>query len=321
MNTDKTVNAATILERSVCLVLRCQQFGNTKATRGVSLAVSQDGGLVEVKANKREWRASKRLLDSKTLRPANSVIENAKAYMRTASTSMHDVFGPGTYLVPIGMFSDVEERLGDLVDVLRSTVDTLADGYEGYIELRKQSLGELFDSKDYPSAPDLRAAFSIDWSYVSFSAPEKLIDVDRAAYEVAQQKHAGRLSTAYDEVVLGLRTAALDVMRDLTKRLAPQEDGKMRALRSTALNELRVFSDNLLKMNITDDAELASAMATIQSLTEGVSVQSVNSSQELRTSLRDAASACTGVLSGLVESVTTCRGISFSDNLEQSRDS
>lgn len=29
-----SMHQATILERSVCLVLRCRQFGNTKAARG-----------------------------------------------------------------------------------------------------------------------------------------------------------------------------------------------------------------------------------------------------------------------------------------------
>lgn len=310
--TEQTTQQATILERSVCLVLRCHQLGNTKSARNVDLTVNRDGIDVRVNADRKEWSATKRLLSTKDIKGPSGAIDSVKAYLRSVSTPMHHVFGPGTYLIPLALYSDVEARLAQYRDDLTAAVDVLVSVYPVLVEARRQSLGLLFRDSDYMDADALHGAFGIDWNYVSFSAPDRLRDVDKAAYEVATAKHAAQLSTAYDEVVLSLRSAALEMMRGLATRLSPSEDGKRKVLRSTALDDLREFIEKLPALNITDDTELPDALARVQAMSAGVDVLQIKSDDTLRASLLEATEQTATSLDGLVRKATQ-RAISFDE--------
>jgi hypothetical protein len=229
------------------------------------------------------------------------VLQGAKNYMRSVATSTHRVFGPGTYLVPITLVTEADARLVQFSDDLETAVSALVAKWASIVESRKVELGAFFDAKEFATESDVRAAYALDWTYVSFSAPEKLEAVDRVIMERANQKFQARCAEAYDEVVVELRSSALRVMSELAERLSPGPDGKAKTLRGTALRDLQSFVELLPKRDITGDDALSDAVARVAAFSQGLDVETLKKAPMVREQLQALAAASAASLAVLVE--------------------
>lgn len=317
--TDKATAQATILKRCVCLVLRCPFIGNQRKVPLADIDLKEtvylgNGETTEedVKADKDELRLTKQLLDRKDLKQAKAVQESAKAYLRSIATQGHRVFGAGTYLIPNVVLLETIERLKLYRAELQVAVDELVKRYPAMVEKRKAALKELFSAKDYLSEVELRAEFDIAWTFTSFSAPDQLEDVDRALYEAVKAQKEQDLESAYNEVVVQMRAAALKVMTELADRLKSGPDGKPKVLRGTALRDLQDFVDLLPKRDIIGDEALAQAIKKVSDYSEGLDVSMLKSAPAVRATLQELAEEASHALSGLVETARK-RAISFGD--------
>jgi len=308
--------AFTILQRSVCLTLSCHYLGNTRHVSlddldlmKVDAPGSEATAQVEVATDKEQLHLTKRLVNAKTLRAAMRVIWQAKSFLRSTAIPGHRIFGERSYLVPLALVEDVERRLLNLRAELLVEAQAIADRWAFIVAEQAASLGDLFDATQYPTAEDVIAAFGLDWDWVSFAAPERLETVDSVLYEQAKARHENRMSDAYDEVVLALRSEALGIMNDLVNRLTPGDDGKPKVLRGTALRDLEGYLALLPKRDLTDDAPLRDAVARVRSLADGLGIDALRSDDGLRAQLRDEAGKAATALSELV--ISGRRAISF----------
>lgn len=299
----------TILKRTVCLVLRNSYLGNSRRVDLKQYDLKETNG-EDVGADKRELGASKRLLDRKELTQCEHVIASAKAYLRSVATQGHRVFGPGTSLVPVALVLDAETRLTQFKADLAVAVEALVARYPAAVEARKAALGHLFHAKDYLTPDEVRGEYSLDWNYISFSAPEQLEEVDRAVFEAAQAKHTAQLATAFDEVVVQLRASALTVMSELSERLKPGVDGKPKALRGTALQDLEAFAALLPRRNIGGDDALVEVVKRVAAYADGLNPDVLRSAPAVRAQLQALAAEAAGELEALVQT-SSKRSISF----------
>jgi hypothetical protein len=146
---------------------------------------------------------------------------------------------------------------------------------------------------------------------VSFGTPERLEEVDRAAYERAKAAHDARLRDAYEDVITGLRQSAALVMRELADRLRPGPDGKPKVLRPTALRDLQDLLERLPVLNsVGEDGALAGVLARVGAVARGLDVEILRTNGSIRGMLLATAEAAAGQLDALVSSG---RGISFDD--------
>lgn len=317
ITTDKQHAAETILKRCVCMILSCGYLGNSKKvdlTHMKLAKVSADGSAEQTLTDKekKQVRATKVLVDSKHLQACTREIEAAKNALRARSAAMgHRVFGPGTYLIPYAGLMDAVNDLKERQARVRIHRKALADKWEAIVTARAAELGPLYNPKEFPTRDEVMAAFDIDWSFVSFSAPEQLIDVDRALFEQAEEQNKQKMADAFDEVVVQLRAAALTVMRELADRLKPNpKDGKPKALHATALRDLQTFIQNLPKRNIVGDDELTAVVEHIADYAQGIDVETLKKAPAVRAGLQAAAEDAVKVLEGLVTAANT-RAISF----------
>jgi hypothetical protein len=295
---DRTGNAAKILERSVCLSLQRHWFGNNRKV-DVDDLVEKSGGTFTL--DDRMFSATKALIDSKELKPVRSVQNQARAYLYSVALPSHKVFGDGTYLVPLGLVEQVNDRLNDLRAELKREAAKLAARFSDAVEKQRIALGPLFKISDYCQPEQVIEAYDIDWTFVSFAAPEKLETVSHALAEAAHKKHEQRLATAFDEVVLGLRSTALDIVSDLLDKLTPDETGRQRVLRGDPLGALCSFAELLPQRNLTDDAKLPAAIKALVARAQGISTDDLRSNDALRDKLRKDAEAAKKTLAGLVK--------------------
>lgn len=300
VSTAKPTQVAHILERSVCMLLSCGFIGNHRKVELGSVAMTKDGDSVD--AEKDELGARKKLFSDADLRPCKSVIQAAKHFIRSVSVDGGSrIFGAGAHLLPLLAVEEADRRLMEFKADLAARADELADRLPDLIEQRRAKLGKFFNIGDYPTADRVREAFSLDWVYVSFGAPDRLQEVDRAAYERAVATHNGKLALAYDDVVLGLREAAMLAVRELVEKLKPGEDGKPKALRSSALRDIQELLQRLPVLNsIGDDGSLTDALSRVGVLASGMDVETLRQAPGVRAMLLEAAEQATARLGELV---------------------
>jgi hypothetical protein len=298
----KAERIETILKRSVCLVLSCGSLGNYRRLAVDDMRIEKDGA--ELGETKREVSARARLFASKDLAPCIHVIASAKNRLRAMSVDGGTrIFGPATYMLPVLAVGEAERVLAEHQALMTEKVDELVKRLPTLIAERRAKLGSIVRESDFPSEGEVREAYRIDWNYISFGAPERLEEVDHAAYERAVAKHNANLADAYQDVVDGLRMAALTVMRDLADRLGPDKDGKPKVLRPTALRDLQELLGNLPMLNsIGEDDDLASVLARVGAVAQGVDVDTVRSAPAVRAMLLETATKAAEHLGALVGS-------------------
>ena len=307
--TNRTERAHTILQRAVCLTLECHYLGNDRKIAAADIVrenARRKGGDaaadVTVEIDEEAFRAVMRLVDPTELRPARRQIALAKAFLRSRAVSAHKVFGERSYLIPDGLVEEVDTRLTEIQAAVAAEGAALAVRYAAAIERQKAALGELFNEKLYPTVERVATAFAIDWSYVSFEAPDKLETISAALARKANAKHKDRLADAFDEVVVGLRATALDVVATLDERLEPEHaDGRRKGIRADALDALNEFVTLLPHLNMAGDDALTAAMNRLRDRAAGVTAEQLKTDDALRASLREVAAGVKATLSGLVE--------------------
>ena len=307
--TTKPVAAATVLQRCVCIVLRASAMGNSRKVDLDDIDLKDHETGEDIAGDKGEFRMSKELLDRGELRACAAVIESAKRYMLGMATRSNRIFGSGTYLVPILLVREVDERLKQFVDDLNRAVDKLVERYPEVVERRRVALGKEFRTQDYLSPQDVRHEYSLDWSYVSFQAPEQLEEVDRAIYEQTVAQNETRLADAYDHIIISLRAAALTVFEELAERLGDRADGKPKSLHQTALDDLQRFAALLPKRNIGGDDDLAMVVKQVAAYAEGMDIEMLRKAPAVRSGLAQRAAEAAMKVRGLVSAVSTQRGI------------
>jgi hypothetical protein len=310
-DTTKHVQASTILQRAVCLVLECHYLGNYRKARLKDAVQAATGAEQDVDAGvEQQVHLTKKLVDSKELTRAMAVPEAAKAYLRSVAIPAHRVFGERAYLVPLAAVQQVDERLAEFATQARVESQLVAARWDALVTAQERALGpKLFKRDEYPTAAAVAESFRIDWSYVSFSAPERLEHVDHALFAAAQDKYEKRMAAAYDEVKVVLRETLRQVVGEVVKRLAPSDDGKPKVIRGTALSQLSDFLNTFNLRNITDDAELARVVARLKQLTDGVEVSDLRDIDEVRQHVFQGAQSAVQELDKLI--VTGRRGIAL----------
>ncbi len=295
----RQTEAQMILARSVCLTLECHFLGNNRQI-DLDELVKESGGTLTV--DEAQFHTTKKLLDRKELTPCMRQLGLAKSYLRSEAVSTHRVFGERTYLVPLESVEEVDAKLTGIADTLRTEAVKLAGRYRDAVERQRTALGAQFRAGDYVTPEQVVAAFSIDWAYVSFAAPERLEVVSSALAMAAHKKHEGRLSAAFEEVMASVRHTALEVLTDLVDRLQPEtKDGRKKGLRGDALDDLNEFMTRLPKLNMAGDAELVKVMELVKARAAGLDVQQLKDDTALHTALRTAADEAKAALSRLVQ--------------------
>lgn len=204
----------------------------------------------------------------------------------------------------------VDAELGRVQSDLTFEAHKLAtQRYLAAVDRQRAKLGPLFDAKHYLTPNEVERRFAIDWSYVSFAAPDRLETVDHALAMRANAKHEARLSDAFDEVVGTLRAGAVEVFAELDDRLAPGKDGKRKAIRDTALRDLIEFADLLPKRNIGGDDRLAAVVARVAARAEGLSLETLKDDRAAREAFRAVVQEAKAEVGALV--TTSRRAISF----------
>jgi hypothetical protein len=168
-----------------------------------------------------------------------------------------------------------------------AVVDEFVAEYPNLVNAARERLGELFDPADYPPAERVREAFGVDYRYFTFDTPQTLKSISKSLYNRERKKAERSWSEAEAEIRNALRAGFVQLVEHLKDRLTPDSDGKKKRLHESAIENFREFMTAFEGRNVTDDAELGSLVAKAKALVDGVGIESLRESDDLRSQIVD----------------------------------
>lgn len=291
-----------MMERAICITLYLGVLGNSR-----KVPISQ----VEVDADKALIRANKTLLDCSEYKAIQSADGRFRDYLY--SRCLPSNFQPGTYLLPLKLVNEVENRLR-AYDLERGLlVDAFCAAYPARVREVETRLRGVFNAKDYPPVGLVRRRFRMEWNYVSFGTPGKLEEVSAELFRESREKLARQVEEAGEAVKAVLRTQMAELTNHMVERLSGTgANGRAKTFRNTLLDNMADFLDVFQVRNIADDTALAALVTQARQVLNGTSPDMLREDDATRQYVRERFETIKTTLTALV-CEKPGRKISFED--------
>lgn len=227
---------------------------------------------------------SKKLLDTKdpAYKGVTDCLHRMKMYWISTTVPYPD---RGIRLIRRGFIEEFETKMKEFQSQLEEAVDVLEGQYERMLEARKESMGELFNIRDYPDS--IKPEFEVSWDFTSVEPPDYLKQLNPELYKREQEKVAKRLEQAVEMAESGFVNEFKKFVASLYDKLAGGDDGKRKVIRDSAVNNIHDFIAKFKSLNIGSNQELEGLVNQCEDLVDGVTPEELRKSNELKDILAD----------------------------------
>lgn len=261
-------NVSELLKNTVVLSWGMHAWGNRRKA---------DISKIQTESDKSRLNVTKRLIDSPEwdaiIRYNNSVKGWINMY------SVPSFFRDALALVKIDYIDDIEKYLKDAQKKQKALVEELLEMYPEQKEKAKNSLNNLYCEADYPTAAELRAAFSIDWNWISLGVAESLPNEIR---QKENKKLEQLWKESISEIVLALRSGFKDLVDHAVDRLALAPGEKPKTFKDSLVPNFMEFIETFNARNVVEDKELAKLVEQAKKLLSGVTSEELRNDTDLR---------------------------------------
>jgi hypothetical protein len=236
---------------------------------------------VVTNADKSQLRHQKKLIDS----PELEEIRSQDGYMKRHLDSISCSYSKATRFLPKTELAKAYKALVAYQTIRRpNLVAKFMSAYRKLEEVQfeplREFLGEQFDRGDYPASGTVEAGFSMEF-HVHNVGDIDLQGLPDFIVAMELEKERTKRAAAVDEWTSVMRVALVGVVDNLFEVLKPVE-GTRRKLYDTHVDNLVDFCRTFPSRNLGEDVECAKHVATIQSLLNGVSPDSLRHSDNLK---------------------------------------
>jgi len=241
--------------------------------------------------------AGKKLLDTShpAFKAVTAIRGRAVSYWKGVSLPYPEA---GVRLIRRDAITDFDTRIALFQEELDEAVEKLDRRYDELRSAVRDRLGDLFDSRDYPSS--LTGLFAIEHDYPSVEPPEYLRRLNPEVY--AQE--CDRVRNRFDEAVQLAEGAFLEELSKLvdhvSERLSGQADGKPKIFRDSAVTNLSEFFERFQTLNINSNEQLDQLVDRAQAIVRGVEPNQLRKSGDLRQRVADQLTAVQSSLDDLL---------------------
>lgn len=282
-------------DKVVLLLLTLRAPGNQRTVR--------DKSILRTNADETRLHVGKRLLECDEQREI--AILDGKMRDWIGRMALPSPFKAGTHVIAIDLLGQVDAGLTIYQEKRAELVDAFAAVYDEAKARAKQELGDLFNDREYMSPREVKAAYTMDWQYVTLTPPENIKAMNSEVFEREKARLAAKWGEAVDQMREALATELAQLAEDMGTRL----DGDEKKFKPTKLLErFDEFLKTVDARNVTGDADVTATAAQARKLLEGVDTDALKKSPELRAAVRDGMKAVADSLDGKRQ-----RRISFTD--------
>lgn len=298
-------------DNAIAIQIRQHRWGIRRKVREGE--VSQVTSTTGEKVSKDVVSMNKALVDSREYDAILSLDNRIRAELEAISVPA--MLERGTVLVALGTVKDARKLIQEYLARRPVLVDQFITYYETECLRREaERLGPLFRRDQYPSSADVRDAFGVDVRYRSFGVPGELKSVDEAAYEEAIAEVRKEMQSATTEIRTAMRAGLLNLVSHLQERLtATQDNGKPGKLHATAVENLQSWLNIFDQRNLTNDRQLRELVEQCKGVMEGISVDDLKKTTDMRGVVADALGPVKDALASLVEA-TPARSFAFDED-------
>lgn len=237
-------------------------------------------------------RGRKLILPQEATAMIKQVIGKARNYLRKISLPFPI---NGCVLAPKKLIPEIQEKLENYQWEYNSAVEDFIYWYPQTIEEARSSLGELFNSCDYPTREEIKNRFRFQWRYIVIGPSASRV-LPPSIYKEEVEKFKNLMEQARLEAIAALRREFTYLVANLVDKMSGSDEGKPKRLRDAAVENLKEFLDSFTGRNMFEDEQLAELVRQCGNIISGASANDIRTSQQLKENLH---SSMTDLLNGI----------------------
>jgi hypothetical protein len=281
----------SLSEATVILNLDCGKFTNRRKISSSSESIDTD-------IDRDSLHIGIDLIDAPELRACQNFQAQLKANLKPYIVP--SFFRGGMYLVKLEAVQIVNDLIKQAKVDFVPVVQAFADVVDKCKEEAKARLKGEFDESLYPTRGQIMAVYRIEHSWLSMSTPTSLKKISIELFEQEKAKAEETIKAATDNITALLAAEAKGLSDHLIERLTPNEDGTVKQLRKSAVNNISSFLDTFKLRNIGTSGALESQILRMQELIKGVDAKDLRMNETLRNDIAVGFKEVTEVLDRLV---------------------
>jgi len=255
-----------LFDHAVLLLLKVRRFGIIKKVPAVHWGSST--GTLFLNTDAHYLTVHKRILDCPEYSAILQLDRRTQTHLR--EQAIPSSYLPGLYLIALRSL----EAVHTLLETYQAQRDLLIQAFlDVYPFIQNQatlSLNTLYDPHNYPPPANVRQAFSLQTSYLSFDLPQHLHAVNPTLYEQEVTHARTRVDTMLKESQHFLRTGFLHHLEAVIKQLPCAPQVATTRLRQQPITKLRTFIANFPNRTVSPDDAMATLMEQTHLLLHGI---------------------------------------------------
>ncbi len=178
--------------------------------------------------------------------------------------------GKGMALVPAAALVQLSALVEDFRNQRAALIDAFLDVYPSKKQEASVKLLDQFKEEEYPTLHDVRESFGFDVQFIAFDLPASLQAIDQDLADREREKLMEKFKTYGEEIRGGLRQLLKESVDTLLAKLTPEDGGKPKRLRSSAVVNLVNFLNSFDGNNVSNDRELEKLVVQLRNTLQGV---------------------------------------------------
>lgn len=228
-------------------------------------------------------RGRKLLLPQESTAMIKQVIGKARNYLRKIALPFPI---NGCVLVPKKLIPEIQEKLEKYQWQYNSSVEDFIYWYPQTIEDARESLGDLFNSCDYPTKEEIKNRFRFQWRYIVIGPSVSRV-LPPSIYKDEVEKFQNLMEQARLDAIAALRQEFSELVANLADKISGSDDGKPKRLRDAAVENLKEFLDSFADRNMFEDEQLSELVNRCRNIISGTSANDIRTSQQVKENLHN----------------------------------
>jgi hypothetical protein len=262
-----------VIETTVCLDVQISMLGLERRVESEDVTAKD--------ADKKRLRVTKLIIESDTIKSMQKLRSRLAADLKEIKVPTK-MYRHGIYLIPQIYVVNVENLLKLAKKEMKELATQLVSEYDDLKAAAKESLGQLYDEKDYPSPEALPALFDVQWDYLAFDTPAVLKNLDYELFQSQRERAERRWDEAAEQIRRALREGFGGLVTEFVDKMIPGDDGTFRKLKQPFIDKFHEFLRFFEGRNVTSDEELDELVKKAKDLLEGRTAQELRGDEEMR---------------------------------------
>lgn len=227
------------------------------------------------RADKRSLKGSRKIINSshKYVQPVVSILNEVRFYVRARTVDYPE---QGLRLVRVDRIEKLKDGFDSRRDELLAALAELDAHWDEVKGEAAERLRELYNPTDYAAVPS--SAFGMALSFPAIAPDERLKQLNPKLYQQMQQQIAARFEQAVQVAEAQAVEEVNKLLRHLSDRMKPDENGESKILRGSTVNKLHEFLDVFKEKTVTSNEQVEALIAQVEAIAGGVSAEDIRKS-------------------------------------------